>query len=413
MSKTSRTKITQRMIESLKPVTKETWIMDSEVVGLGIRQRPNASTAWCLRYKLPATGQDRKDQIGKVGSVTLDYARAIARQRLGQIAQLGDVVDRKLETRLKETVSDLIARVVEDMEAKGRSRTYINDFTNQCRAYVDPAMGSSLVRDVTQTDVDRALMKLRAKPHLHNRVRSNLSKLFNVAIRERLRMDNPVFKADKTPEEPRQRVLDDEEVTRLLAALDANPGQEADAFRLLYLTGSRPKELLQSKWQDFNLPQDPKLPSMWTKPAQTVKQRRTQTVELSPLASAVLRRMKEERTTALRVRKGRDLTPGDYVFPSRKGDDKHLSELKDHWKRIAGAAKLVDTRPYDLRKSFASRVLAAIGDPKVAMSLTGHTQVGVFLKHYTHLQKGQQGAALSRVQWVPTAPEETTAPTSE
>ena len=403
MARTNKTKITQRMIDSLKPVTKETWLMDSEVSGLGLRQRPNAAPTWCLRYKLPATGQDRKDQIGKVGAVTLDYARAIARQRLGEIAQKGDVVDRRLEERFRETMSDLIERVLEDMATKGKAKTYISDFKSQCRTYVEPALGTVLVREVQQVDVDRILGKLRGKPYLHNRVRSNLSKLFNVAIRDRLRHDNPVFKAEKTQEEPRQRVLDEEEVARLLAALDANPGMEADAFRLLYLTGSRPKELLMSRWQDFDLPEDTTKAAVWSKPALTVKQRRTHVVELSDLAAAVLRKMRDDRKDMLKARGEEGPLPEDYVFPSRKGRDQHLTELKDHWRKIATAAALKDARPYDLRKSFASLILRAGVDVKTAMSLTGHTQIGVFLKHYVQLQKGQQGAALSKVAWVPTA----------
>jgi len=44
-------------------------------------------------------------------------------------------------------------------------------------------------------------------------------------------------------------------------------------------------------------------------------------------------------------------------------------------------------------------VLAAGADVKVAMSLTGHTQPGVFLKHYAKLLKGKQGEVLGKVKW--------------
>ena len=48
--------------------------------------------------------------------------------------------------------------------------------------------------------------------------------------------------------------------------------------------------------------------------------------------------------------------------------------------RVAGVR--ADTRPYDLRKAFATRLVSAGADIKTAMSLTWHTQVAVLLKYY-------------------------------
>lgn len=392
MPKAARARITERMLASLKPVTKETWLMDSEVPGLGVRQRPGARPCWVVRFVVEATGKGRKYQIGPVGQVTLDSARAIAQQRLTEVKLTGDLSDRKLDEKRRQTVSDLIASVLEDMEEKGKAKTYIRDFKGQCRDYIEPHIGTMLVRDVERDDVERILRKVSAKKYLHNRVRSNLSKLFNEARKQKIRVDNPAFGTEKTQEEARIRVLDDQEVSRLIGALQASPCMEADAIRLLYLTGSRPKELLSSKWEDFAVPEEVTKPVIWTKPALTVKQRRTHVVQLSDLASATIRRMREE------VPKAEE---GDYVFPSRKGQGKHLTEYKDYWAKVAMDAGLEDARAYDLRKSFASRVLAATGgDVKVAMSLTGHTQVGVFMKHYAHLLEGAQGDALAKVKWV-------------
>jgi integrase len=241
------------------------------------------------------------------------------------------------------------------------------------------------------------LMKLRSKPYLHNRVRSNLNKIFNVAIRQGLRMDNPAFGSEKSPEEARDRVLDDGEVSRLLEALDAAPGREADLIRLLYLTGSRPKELLSARWSDFILETSPDLPSIWEKPALTVKQRRKHKVELSDLAAATFKRMRDSHNDDIAKKKYKD----GWVFPSRRGDDKHLTTYKKFWSKVATVAGLEDARTYDLRKSFASRILASGANIGTAMQLTGHTQAAIFLKHYVKPMQGKQTEALARVQWVP------------
>lgn len=44
-----------------------------------------------------------------------------------------------------------------------------------------------------------------------------------------------------------------------------------------------------------------------------------------------------------------------------------------------------DVRPYDLRKAFASRLVASGADLKTIMSITGHTQINVLMKHYAHV----------------------------
>jgi|GEM_PF-7026846 len=403
MPKTNRKKITQRMIDTLKDVEKETWLHDSEVLGLGIRMRPGSSPVWAIRYKLPSTGQDRKATLWPVDTITLEDARKIARTKIGEIARTGGVVDTRLEAKYRETVKDLAKRIAEEMEEKDKAPSYVAAFRQQCQDYIEPSIGDTLVRDVSKSDVDRLLVKLRKTPFLHNRVRAVLSKLFNVARRDGLRVDNPAFGSEKASEEARQRTLDDAEVGRLLLALDANPGMEADAFRLLYLTGSRPKELLSAQWKDFALPDDASEPAVWTKPALTVKQRRTHRVDLSALAAATLRKRLEDEKGLAKKRKEDAPGADDYVFPSRKRNGTHLSDTRDYWAKVTKEAGLKDVRRYDLRKSFATRILAAGTDIKTAMSLTGHTQVAIFLKHYAQLVKGAQSKALGAVDWTPGA----------
>ncbi|TIU52606.1 MAG: site-specific integrase, partial [Mesorhizobium sp.] len=53
-------------------------------------------------------------------------------------------------------------------------------------------------------------------------------------------------------------------------------------------------------------------------------------------------------------------------------------------------------RPYDLRKAFASRLVASGADLRTVMSLTGHTQVAVLLKHYAHVMDGKQREVLEK-----------------
>jgi integrase len=150
-------------------------------------------------------------------------------------------------------------------------------------------------------------------------------------------------------------------------------------MRLLALTGSRPKELFQSRWKDFDLDA-----GVWTKPAQTVKQKRTHRVTIRPEAVAVLKRIKENNFGA---------EPGAYVFPS-SGATGRLTTLKNYAKAVFAAAGVEDVRVYDLRKAFISRLVASGADLRTVMSITGHTQVNVLMRHYANVMDGKQKEAL-------------------
>ncbi|MEW9808783.1 tyrosine-type recombinase/integrase, partial [Mesorhizobium sp. ZMM04-5] len=102
----------------------------------------------------------------------------------------------------------------------------------------------------------------------------------------------------------------------------------------------------------------------------TVKQRRTHRVTLQAAAVALLRRMREE---------AGEKSKSVFVFPSdgrhRHSEAGHLTTIKKFAAKVFKAAGLRDVRPYDLRKAFASRLVASGADLRTVMSLTGHTQV--------------------------------------
>jgi integrase len=381
---TDRVKLTKRVVERLpQTVDRETWIYDTEVTGFGIRTRPGARPADAMRWK-DAFSRDRKSTIGPVSRIELDAARSIAKQRFGEIAGGANPIEKaKAERRQRHTVSDLVEEAERDLTDKGRAANYLKDFRQQMRDYVLPAIGATLIRDVSASDIDRILAKIGNKSALHNRVRAGLSRLFNFAIRHRYRADNPVLGTTPRTEEPRTRSLTDRELDAILAELGKRPGRSSDAMRLLYLTGSRPKELFGAKWQDFDL-----VGGIWSKPAQTVKQRRIHRAQLQNGAVAVLRRMLEETTPAPE--------PEDFLFPS-DGKGGHLTTIKNFAKTVFKASGVRDVRPYDLRKAFATRLVASGADLRTIMSLTGHTQVAVLIKHYAQVMDGKQKEVLDKV----------------
>src|SRR5262245_38416800 len=78
-------KLTKRFVDALKPVKRDTLYRDNELKGFGLRVKPTGMRTWVIQYRNQA-GRTRKLALGKVGVLTPDEARRMARQRLGEVA---------------------------------------------------------------------------------------------------------------------------------------------------------------------------------------------------------------------------------------------------------------------------------------------------------------------------------------
>ena len=96
-------------------------------------------------------------------------------------------------------------------------------------------------------DIERLHRRITAAGHLHraNRVAAVLSKMFSLAMRWRMRDDNPCKGIERNREHHRRRYLSSDEMVRLIEALNAHPDrQAANIVRLLLMTGARRGEVL-------------------------------------------------------------------------------------------------------------------------------------------------------------------------
>jgi integrase len=74
--------------------------------------------------------------------------------------------------------------------------------------------------------------------------------MFGLAIKWRLRPDNPCKGVERNREHARKRYLTTDELARLTKAFAEYPDQQAaNIFRLLLLTGARRGEVLSAKWE--------------------------------------------------------------------------------------------------------------------------------------------------------------------
>lgn len=170
--------------------------------------------------------------------------------------------------------------------------------------------GDMLPADITTADVERmktALLKVGHKPATIQRVMVVLRAVINFGV---LRGHCPPidpsrlqFKAMKVDNQNTE-VLTDAELTRLLAALDAEEDQNAAALiRLALVTGMRKGALLALQWADCDF-----MRGIITLRGEAAKKGKTGYIPMSAAARAVLDAIER--------------TDSPFVFPGRGGEQR-------------------------------------------------------------------------------------------
>lgn len=356
--------------------------------GFALRVTAQGAKAFILSYRRQTDGLQRRMKIGLFPAWGVAAARLEAAKYRRQVDDGRDPLGEREAVRNAETMAELCDRFQEEHVDKKRENTK-RDYKAALQIIRDE-LGKLKVADVAFTNVDK-LHRLITKgehkggrgkpaPYVANRVAAVLGKMFSLAIKWRLRTDNPARGLERNPEHKRERYLSTDELSRLTAALAEHDDQQAaNIIRLLLLTGARSGEVRAARWDQFNLKD-----GTWTKPAATTKTAKLHHVPLSAPARQLLSQIFRDAEAAARENEG-EVSP--YVFPApagKKRGTEHRAELKGDWAAICKAAKITGLRIHDLRHSYASMLVnAGLTLPTIG-ALLGHTQVQT-TQRYAHL----------------------------
>src|SRR5581483_4274655 len=255
--------LTERFVKAMLPeAARDLLVFDDEVAGFGLCVYRSGKRAFILRYRI--SGRERRLTIGSWPDWSVTAAREEAKRLKREIDAGKDPLKARIDARNAPTMRELIDRYLREhainLAARGRS-----DQESMLRKLVEPEWGTRKVADITCEDVDRLLVKVakgRPRPRKHppkvnprkpqmkafhrptplraNRVGEVLRKMFNLAIRWRMRPDNPAAGFHRHPETPRDRFLNADEIKRLADVLAAHRNRRcANIIRLILFTGAR------------------------------------------------------------------------------------------------------------------------------------------------------------------------------
>ena len=393
-----RTKLTVRLVASLKAKNADYFVWDSEVIGFGLKVNAGGRRVYVLQYR--HQGRSRRYAIGAHGSPwTPETARAEATRLLGSVASDVDVQAEKLEKRLDLTIAELCDHYVEFGLATKKQGS-IDAARCDLNNHVKPTLGSRKAASVTRADIEkllvdvatgatgrtkksgkkRGLSRVRGGKGAANSVIATLSAAFSYGIANGVRPDNPVTGVAKYTERKLERFLSGEELIRLgevLMAADAIGVENiyaTFAIRLLVMTGCRRNEILTLKRSYLDAPNKClRLPDSKTG---------AKIVHIGDSVIALLRSIPE-------------VTGNPYFLPG-PGSDGHIVNLQKVWVRVRKAAGLEDVRIHDLRHSFAS-FGANTGDSLLIIgALLGHRN-HKSTERYAHLAAHPVKEAAQRI----------------
>ncbi|MBE6442235.1 MAG: site-specific integrase [Desulfovibrio desulfuricans] len=323
----------------------------------GVYWRVDAAAAektYYIRYRLGGRGsKEIEEPVGKSSAgMTEAKASAIRADRMR-----GKEASNK-ERRRNLTVQNADAytlRSAWDVYSEVNSKRSLYQ-TDRCLLKYFPHLLDRPIKDITTSDIDAIRRKLEKTPSPFKKngqivmlapasivhVLSLIRRLINFAVKrdlcvfpEHLHFEMPKVDNQKT------EVLTDDELARLLKALDEEPNQDAAALiRLALVTGMRKGALLALRWDDCDFDR-----SIITLRGEAAKKGKTDFIPMTPAARSVLESIENRES--------------DYVFPGKNGGKRaDYRRIARRVKQRAGLPE--DFRPlHGLRHNYASRLASS------------------------------------------------------
>jgi integrase len=335
---------------------------DDKLRGFGVRIYPSGRISFVVTYR-NATSTKKFLTLGDYGSLTLDAARELAKDRLAEVRKGGDPQAEKQEKRREITFNGLADGYLDHFQHHKRSW---HDDRQRLRDHLRPVLGHRKLSEITLRQLERLHTSIKdaRSPATANRCAALLKHMFNTALKWGMLEVSPAKNLRMFREPPgRDIVLSPDDCRRLLAACDADENRFVGAlFKLAMFTGRRIGELLAAKWEDANLDG-----AMLTLPMTKAGER--QFAYLSDEAVAVLRGLPR-------------FADNPYIIAGNT-EGKPLNFYRRGWVRIVKRAGLHPFPPHGLRHSYASTLVAEGVPLETVGHLLGHKN-SVTTRRYAH-----------------------------
>lgn len=285
--------LTDTRVKTAKPQEKLYKLTDER--GLHLAVYPTGSKLWQMRYRFD--GKEKTASLGSYPEVSLAQAREKRDQMRKQIAGEIDPVQAQRQAKAakklaQENSFEAVARTWFASWKAARSARHADYVIRRLEADVFPAIGTRPIAEIQAPELV-AMMKAiekRGALDIAKRCYQMAGQVFRYAIAHGLAQRNPasdVKPGDVLASRRKENYarIDARELPDLLRKIEGYQGTPATriAIKLLALTFVRTSELIEARWDEFDLQA-----GQWRIPAERMKMRTPHIVPLSLQAVQIL-----------------------------------------------------------------------------------------------------------------------------
>ena len=295
--------LTDTECRKAQPKDKQYRLSDSH--GLSLIITTKGQKYWNVRVTVH--GERKSESLGPYPDLSLKKARELAYELKHRYSR--SVLHEDLKPYFKEVAEDWF---------NNQKETWSSKHISNVRASLDElyiALANKRINQIQAPEILQIIKKIEARGSLEiaKRTLSRCGMVMKYAIAHRYRYDNPagdLVYALKNKRVKNLASLSASEMPEFLRRIKAYPTLDSRiGLQLLTLLFTRPSELREAKWEEFDLEN-----ALWTIPDFRMKKRREHTIPLSKQAVQLLQELKNIHSES------------DYLFPSRSNKNKPKSD---------------------------------------------------------------------------------------
>jgi integrase len=349
-----RIKLTKSAIDALPTPSSDVVYWDAAYPGFGVKITPKGRKVFIVLYRTGGAGSYlRKYTIGPYGRVTLHQARVAAQKVFATKLEGRDPAAEKRETKRRivaDRVEDLLETFIIQRLSQNRSG---GEIARLLRREVGKIWAGRSIHAITKRDVVEVITAIeqRGAPVAANKALKATKAFLRWCVGRAVLDQSPAEGVPLPSKEiARDRVLDDNELARVILAARKIGGPYGGIVELLALTGQRREEVARLQREELDLAQ-----RVWTLPKSRTKNAKAHVIHLSEQSMAVLKRAAQS---------------GPYVF-SLLGT-KPFQEFSRAKRRLDQLARVTGWRLHDLRRTCVSGMARLGITPHVADKILNH-----------------------------------------
>lgn len=341
--------LTAKTLEALKPQAKRYEVHDLHCPGLSVRISTQGRKTFTVKFRYGV--RQKRLKLGVYPRISLATARDKA---IDVLRQVDEGIDPTRRRRSSDMKVEVVCREFIRLHAQPRNKSWREAERILEREFIS-TFGQSDIREVKRWDVleimDGAIA--RGSTYQANRIHSNIRKLFNWCIERGIVETSPILGLKSpTKEESRDRVLDDDEIARLLRACRNDVYPFRQFVPVLLATAQRRGELAEMRWSEVDLEA-----KVWVIPAERSKNGKPHVVPLSAYALEVLSEVPR-------------FLDCDFVFTTTHKSP--VSGFSKMLRRLSEGSQTTGWRLHDLRRTAASGMARASVAPHVVEKVLNH-----------------------------------------